>query len=93
MSEEKILPSCIPLPLEKEQLEEIVSKAKDYALMHGICMRSKNNYNPDSLQVNSITNRRNSRPHTSSLQYKENNETQNDYRKVISVNSALCLHR
>lgn len=47
----KILPACIPLPLDADQLDEIVSKAKDYALMHGICMRSKVNFNPDVLQV------------------------------------------
>lgn len=48
---QKILPSCIPLPLEPKVLDEIVSKAKDYALMHGICMRPKATYNPDSLSV------------------------------------------
>lgn len=47
----KILPSCIPLPLEPKVLEEIVTKARDYALMHGICMRPKADYNPDSLKV------------------------------------------
>ncbi|CRL02585.1 CLUMA_CG015836, isoform C [Clunio marinus] len=47
---ENILPSCISLPLSGKELEEIVSKAKDYALMHGICMRSKANFNPDNLQ-------------------------------------------
>ena len=47
----KILPSCIPLPLEADELQEIVSKAKDYALMHGVCMRSRTNFNPDALQV------------------------------------------
>jgi glutathione synthase len=51
---DKILPSCIPLPLDQSELEEIISKAKDYALMHGICMRSKANYNPDTLQVSMI---------------------------------------
>lgn len=48
----KILPSCIPLPLDSRVLEEVVSKAKDYALMHGVCMRSRVNFNPDALQVN-----------------------------------------
>lgn len=47
----KILPSCIPLPLKPEELDEIVTKAKDYALMKGICMRQKANFNPDSLHV------------------------------------------
>jgi hypothetical protein len=51
MVEPKILPSAIPLPLNPKELEEVVTKAKDYALMHGICMRSKDNFNPDLLQV------------------------------------------
>ena len=51
MTESKILPSCIPLPLENDELIEIVEKAKDYALAHGVCMRPKANYNPDSLHV------------------------------------------
>lgn len=51
MAENKILPSCIALPLEADKLSEIVGKAKDYALMHGICMRSRVNFNPDALQV------------------------------------------
>lgn len=51
MADSKILPSCINLPLNQDVLEEIVSKAKDYALMHGVCMRSRVNFNPDSLQV------------------------------------------
>lgn len=48
---DKILPSCIKLPLSHDELDEIVSKAKDFALMHGICMKSKVNFNADSLQV------------------------------------------
>lgn len=47
----KILPSAIELPLEPHILQEIVSKAKDYALMNGICMRSRDNFNEDALQV------------------------------------------
>lgn len=47
----KILPSCIALPLDEKELLKIISKSKDYALMHGICMRSKANFNPDTLQV------------------------------------------
>jgi glutathione synthase len=50
-SKQIILPSPIELPLDRKVLEEIVIKAKDYALMHGICMRSKNDFNPDTLQV------------------------------------------
>ena len=48
---QKVLPSCISLPLEPAVLDEIVTKAKDYALMHGICMRPKATFSPDSLSV------------------------------------------
>lgn len=50
-NKQKILPSPIALPLERQVLEEVVDKAKDYALMHGICMRNRANFNPDTLQV------------------------------------------
>ena len=33
--------SCVPLPLEPDKLMDLVDKAKDYCLMHGICMRQK----------------------------------------------------
>lgn len=46
-----ILPKCIPLPLDDETLEDIVQKGKDWSLMHGAAMRSKNDFNPDVLQV------------------------------------------
>lgn len=51
MDKVKILPSAIEIPLDPKTLEEMVSKAKDYALMHGICMRSKTNFNEDALSV------------------------------------------
>lgn len=54
MSNVKVLPSAIEIPLDPKTLEEIISKAKDYALMHGICMRSKTNFNEDALQVSNI---------------------------------------
>ena len=54
MSNQKILPSAINLPLDEATLSEIVSKAKDYALMHGICMRSKSEFNEDALMVRII---------------------------------------
>jgi glutathione synthase len=54
-SKQIILPSVIDLPLDQEVLEEIVIKAKDYALMHGICMRSKAGFNPDTLQVRNLS--------------------------------------
>ncbi|XP_049537858.1 glutathione synthetase-like isoform X4 [Anopheles darlingi] len=44
------LKSCIPLPLDEAQLIDVVEKAKDWALMHGAAMRSKQNFNPDALQ-------------------------------------------
>ncbi|XP_017780714.1 PREDICTED: glutathione synthetase-like isoform X2 [Nicrophorus vespilloides] len=46
---ENQLPSAIPLPIPRDQLKDIVEKAKDWALMHGAAMRPKNNYNPDTL--------------------------------------------
>lgn len=55
MDKIRILPSAIEIPLDPKLLEEIVSKAKDYALMHGICMRSKTNYSEDSLDVRIIS--------------------------------------
>lgn len=45
------LRTCIPLPINNEQLLDVVVKAKDWAVMHGAGMRTKNNYNPDGLQV------------------------------------------
>ncbi|XP_021934218.1 glutathione synthetase-like isoform X2 [Zootermopsis nevadensis] len=44
------LEPCIKLPLEDGVLADIVEKAKDWALMHGACMRSKLNFSKDSLQ-------------------------------------------
>ena len=32
---------CVPIPLENSKLMDLVDKAKDYCLMHGICMRQK----------------------------------------------------
>uniref|UniRef100_A0A1B6GW61 Glutathione synthetase n=1 Tax=Cuerna arida TaxID=1464854 RepID=A0A1B6GW61_9HEMI len=43
------LQPCLHLPLSQELLAEIVDKAKDWALMHGVCMRSKTNFSTDSL--------------------------------------------
>ncbi|KAG7205148.1 hypothetical protein KM043_005517 [Ampulex compressa] len=40
----------ISLPLPADKLEEIIDKAKDWALMHGMCMRSKVKFNRDVLQ-------------------------------------------
>jgi len=41
--------SCIPLPLEEKKLNDLVEKAKDYLLMHGICMRQKSAFDRDAL--------------------------------------------
>ncbi|XP_025075872.1 glutathione synthetase-like [Pogonomyrmex barbatus] len=40
----------ISLDLSKEELEELVDKAKDWALMNGMCTRSKRNFDRDVLQ-------------------------------------------
>lgn len=45
------LKPCIPLPLDDNVLEDVVAKAKDWAIMHGAAMRSKTDFNPDTLQV------------------------------------------
>lgn len=42
---------CIDIPLAGQQLEEIINKAKDWALMHGITMRSKESFNRDQVQI------------------------------------------
>nr|XP_012153748.1 PREDICTED: glutathione synthetase-like [Megachile rotundata]XP_012153749.1 PREDICTED: glutathione synthetase-like [Megachile rotundata]XP_012153750.1 PREDICTED: glutathione synthetase-like [Megachile rotundata]XP_012153751.1 PREDICTED: glutathione synthetase-like [Megachile rotundata]XP_012153752.1 PREDICTED: glutathione synthetase-like [Megachile rotundata] len=38
------------LPTSKKELEELMEKAKDWALMHGMCMKSKQNFNKNVLQ-------------------------------------------
>ncbi|XP_058816194.1 glutathione synthetase-like isoform X1 [Topomyia yanbarensis] len=50
VSDVPVLESCIPLPIETDQLLEVVEKAKDWAIMHGAAMRSKADFNPDALQ-------------------------------------------
>lgn len=47
-----VLPPCIPFPIPAEQLDDVVSKAKDWALMHGAGMRAKDTYNSSTMQVN-----------------------------------------
>ncbi|XP_076231533.1 glutathione synthetase isoform X1 [Calliopsis andreniformis] len=42
--------SVFDLPSSKEELEELIEKAKDWALMHGMCMRSKTNFDKNILQ-------------------------------------------
>lgn len=43
------LEPVLPLPLDPETLEEVIDKAKDWALMHGACMRSKTSFSKDNL--------------------------------------------
>jgi len=40
---------CIDIPLDEEVLKDIVEKAKDYCLMHRICMRRKDAFDRDAL--------------------------------------------
>jgi len=40
---------CVPLPLDQKRLTDLVEKAKDYCLMHGICMRRKDQFDRDAL--------------------------------------------
>ncbi|XP_021198079.1 glutathione synthetase isoform X2 [Helicoverpa armigera] len=43
--------SCIPLPIEQKNLVNVIEKAKDWALMHGVAMRDKKHFNKDVIQV------------------------------------------
>lgn len=40
----------IPVPQDEAEFETLVSKVKDFALMHGACMRAKDKFDPDVLQ-------------------------------------------
>lgn len=40
---------CIEIPLDPETLNDVVEKAKDFCLMHGICMRRKGAFDRDAL--------------------------------------------
>ncbi|XP_043793002.1 glutathione synthetase-like isoform X2 [Apis laboriosa] len=42
--------STLCLPSSKKEIEELIEKTKDWALMHGMCMRSKQNFNRNVLQ-------------------------------------------
>ncbi|KAH0950533.1 hypothetical protein HN011_001841 [Eciton burchellii] len=50
MSASRLKP-CIQLPLSVDVLEESVDKAKDWALMHGISIRSTKQFNRDQVQI------------------------------------------
>ena len=43
--------SCVPLPIEQKNLINVIEKAKDWALMHGVAMRDKNHFSKDVIQV------------------------------------------
>ncbi|XP_046453545.1 glutathione synthetase-like isoform X1 [Daphnia pulex] len=44
------LEPCVSIDFDSSTLDEIVTKAKDWALMHGVCvMRSRQNFSPDSI--------------------------------------------
>ncbi|XP_072385880.1 glutathione synthetase-like [Diabrotica undecimpunctata] len=47
----QILPGCVPVPFPEDELKGIVTKAKEWTIMHGISMRSKTNYNEDTVQI------------------------------------------
>lgn len=49
------LASCINFPIERDVLLDVVEKAKDWALMHGVGLRSKANFNPDIMQIAPFT--------------------------------------
>ncbi|CAB3229458.1 unnamed protein product [Arctia plantaginis] len=43
--------SCIPLPLDQKKLVNVIEKAKDWALMHGVGMRDRKHFNKDVIQI------------------------------------------
>ncbi|XP_075985781.1 glutathione synthetase-like isoform X4 [Anticarsia gemmatalis] len=45
------LASCIPLPIEQKTLVNVIEKAKDWALMHGVGMRDRKHFNKDVIQI------------------------------------------
>lgn len=45
------LDSCISFPVDGSILVEMVQKARDWALVHGITLRTKASFSEDSLQV------------------------------------------
>lgn len=49
-SEKPTMRLSVSVPLPPNELEELIEKAKDWALMTGTCMRSRTNFNRDFLQ-------------------------------------------
>ncbi|XP_063988879.1 glutathione synthetase-like [Diachasmimorpha longicaudata] len=48
--DKRLLPSCTNLPLDPDGLEELVDRAKDWALMHGMGVRPTSNTTKDIIQ-------------------------------------------
>lgn len=44
------LDTCVPVPIDQEELETLVDKAKDWAIMHGAGMRPMDGYDPDGMR-------------------------------------------
>lgn len=44
------LPTCIKVPISEDLLKELVERAKDWAIMNGAVMRSRIDFNPDTVQ-------------------------------------------
>lgn len=47
----RVLEGCLPIPLPDEKLDDIIPKAKDFALLHGAGMRYRDRYDSDSLEM------------------------------------------
>lgn len=45
-----LLPSCMSLPLDEEDLDDLIDRAKDWALMHGLSVRPLTNTTKDILE-------------------------------------------
>ncbi|XP_056637049.1 glutathione synthetase-like [Diorhabda sublineata] len=43
------IPTIIPLPIPQQELKELVSKGKDWAIMHGVSMRTKEQFSEDTI--------------------------------------------
>ncbi|XP_015126717.1 glutathione synthetase [Diachasma alloeum] len=53
--ETRILSSCVDVPLTGDTLDEIVDKAKDFALINGVCMHWKQNFDRNRVQIAKFT--------------------------------------
>ncbi|XP_049879708.1 glutathione synthetase-like isoform X2 [Pectinophora gossypiella] len=45
------LASCVPLPVDHKTLVNVIEKAKDWALMHGVGMRDRKQFSKDAIQI------------------------------------------